>query len=306
MSGFDKTNEIEEAVRRAIYKWVNATSPITQDVLVGDTVLNVVDTKRFMKGDNVVIQDTVEAEYQLTVKKIIDEHQIELSSGVLNDWTMAKNPVLAKTINNMMVQGIYLGDVNIPMYPAITVSAEDVSSEWITINSTKERYEVTINGFVEDSTQEEGHKFINRIKDTIVQGLKRNIHMIVGDYAATALTVDASRGDTEITVFDTSVFNPENRHIIIEDNHGRTVLSLEEIVDGTTLRMFYNSALCQDHLVSDDAIVIQPERYIYNSWPGNHSTGKMVKESLLQGCSIQWFAEEEEYQFYRNQDTSIK
>ena len=291
--------DILDSIRRVVSKWVQTITPLTADISIGGDIVEVKSSIRFQVGDQVMIKDDIVAETGLIVEEIVDKTHIKLTDSVLNEWTVAQNSTLIKTINNMFVEGIYIGDPDvISQYPAITVNGTTRDSEWMTLDSTKETYNIEINVMVLDSTHEDGYRFMLAMTKTIERGLKKNIFPLVGNFDVASLIVDASSGDIFLKVTDTSPFTNQGR-LILEDQFQSEELWVDEIIDSQTIKLV--NGVCFDYSY-EDATLILPTRFIYNSWPANIDYGKLHKGTLLKASSIKWFAEEEELQLMRKQD----
>jgi len=295
--------DILDSIRHIISRWVQTATLLTADASAGDTILTVQSTKRFQVGDEVMIKNPQRYETLLIVEEILSNTSISLSSPILNDWTIDEGATLIKTINQMFIQGIYIGDPEvIPMYPAITVDGKTRDSEWLTLDSTKERYELEINTYVLESTHEDGYRFLLNITKTIEDGLKKNIFPIVGDYDTVSLLADVEANDRFWKVSDTSLFTPAQRRIVIENPYQVQEAWVQEVIDNTTI--YVDGGACYDFSKSD-SIVIVPNRFIFNSWPSNTNFGKVHKGTLLKASTISWFGEEEEVQLMRKQDPHL-
>ena len=293
---------ILDSVRRMVQRWVSTATPITVNTSPGDTTVTVRSSIRFRTGEEVMLRDPLRYETGLVIDEIVDNNTISLTTSVLNSWTVSQNTVLEKTINQMFVQGIYIGDPEvIPMYPAITVNGMDRNSEWLTLDSTKERYNVQINIYVLESTQENGYRFLLKMTDIIQKGLKKNILPLVGSYDVISPTADIVFGDEYIKV-DSTADLPERGRLIIEDQYQSQETWLQEVVDDTTIRINQGACYAFD---KDDTSIIIPTRFIFNSWPATIDYGKIHKGDLLKASTISWFAEEEEMQLMRKQDVHL-
>jgi len=298
-------SEVVDSVRRIVERWVNTYSPLTEDASPGDTVINVDSTIRFQEGDEVMLYNPTRAEYGHVIDEVIDNTRVRLASPVINSlWTVQNAGVLRKTINNMFVHGVYVGDPNvIPRFPAITVNPTGRNSEWLTLESTKERYEIEISTYILDSTHEDGFRFLMNITDTIQLGLKRNIFPLLQDYETTTLLADGEIGDQFLKVADSSIFERFSR-ILIEDKHKYEEHMIDEVIDSTTVKIFEGNELCQTFLTADTT-VIKANRFVFNSWPTDIDYGKVHQKTLMKASTIRWFAEEEEWQILRRQDTQL-
>ena len=216
--------DILDSVRRIIHKWVDTATPVTVDINVGDQEITVHSARRFEVGDQVMLRDASVYETGLIVDSIdidndTDIHIITFTTDVLNNWTVSQNTQLVKTVYEQFVQGIYMGEPDvIPRYPAITVNGVTRSSEWLTLESSTERYEIEIGVYVQDSTQEEGYRFLLNLIDTIQLGLKRNIIPLVNDYSLTSLAEDAAVGDINVKILNSSILEGD-RQILFENEY---------------------------------------------------------------------------------------
>jgi len=301
-----------DGVRRAIHKWVNTTSPITSNISKGDTLITVDATNRFAEGDSVFIINRGGniAETGLSVASVVDYTTIELETPVLNDWVVdGSNTVLIKVVNNNFVQGIYIGDPEvIPRYPSITVNGVSRSSEWLTLESTTERYELEINVFVKDSSHEEGYRFLLKLTDLIQLGLKANITPLVSDYNVTSLAETADKNDIVIRINNRELLGALPQRIILEDKHRQQELWVTRIFDENPTDETYAiqlfDSVCKE-FNKEDTVVIIPKRFIYNSWPHEINYGKIHKGELLKASTIRWFAQEEEPQIFRLEELRL-
>lgn len=301
--------EILDSVRRIVHKWVNTTSRIVVDVNRGDTVIQVKNARRFKEGDQVMLKNNTVYETGLVVSEIdIITHCITLTTPVLNDWLIAENTVLIKTIYEQFVQGIYIGEPDvIPRFPAITVNGVSRNSEWFTLESTKERYEIEIGVFVQASTHEQGYRFLLNMTDEIQKGLKYNIMPLVNDYDITSLTEDISAGDVDIRINNRELVN-NYRRIIIEDDYEShenwVTYWYSESEDPAQTAVRLKDCVPFDFSASETSVIV-PKRFIYNSWPENIQYGTIHKGELLKAAKISWFAEEEEMQMYRRDELRL-
>ena len=295
--------EVIDSVRRIISKWVNTLTPLAADVNPNNTIITVDSVNRFKINDDVMFRTDALYETGLKVKTIVGNTHIELDGPAKFQWKVSDDAVLIKAINNRFVQGIYFGDPdNIPVFPAITVVGNSRSSEWMTLNTTKERYEIEITVYVEDSTQEEGYRFLLAITDIIQAGLKRNIFPLISDYQTIAVTASIASNDTFIKVADTTGMI-DNMRCYLEDRFNFAENFVSNVVDATTIELAQPA--CFAYPVSRNPILILPTRFIFNSWPEGVQYTKVHKGTLLKAATISWFAEEEEFQFLARHDPQI-
>ena len=302
------TEEILDSVRRIVAQWVSTTTPLIADAAPGDTILNVNNTKRFSQGDEITIYSTSKgAETYLVIDEILDTTHIQLTSAISYNWTTLENTIVAKAFYGNFIQGIYLGEPDpILKFPAITIHATSRDSEWMTLDSTRETYNLELNVYIKASVQEDAYRFLLRVTDLIQQGLKQNIMPLVGPYETSALTSDAVSGDIFLKVADSSIFDPGNGGLgraILEDIYKAEEFRVEEVVDATTVKLV--TPVCFDYDVDDSAKLISVRRLIYNSWPDNIQYGTIFKGTFLKAAKITWTASEEELHLEAPIDVSL-
>ncbi len=302
--------EVLDGVRRIIHKWVNTASRTVVDLARGDTEISVQNSRRFEVNDQVMLKNSTVYETGLIVESVdYLNHCVTLTTAILNDWTMAENTVLIKTIDEQFVQGIYVGEPDVILrYPAITVHGVSRGSEWLTLESTKEKYQVEIGIYVQASTHERGYRFLMNLADTIQLGLKRNLTPLVSDYSVTSLAEDVTACDTTIRLTDRSLIN-NYRRIYLEDDLETTenivIGWFDETEDPAQNAVMLEHQVAFDYLASETSVII-PQRFIYNSWPSDIQYGIIHKGELLKAAKISWFAEEEEYQHLRRMEPRLR
>jgi hypothetical protein len=292
--------QILEAVRRVIYRWVNTSVPLTEDVEPGDTTLHVTSTVRFKPGDEIALYDpdSQKGETYLYVDEILDNTTMTTTTPILasedGGYGPSRNSMVIKTWCGNFIQGIYLGDPDvIPFYPAISILGTDKDSSWIALGLTKEDYKFEINVYVEQDNSEDSYRYLLRVTKAIEIGLKRNIFPLVGSYVTAATTADVAVSDLFIRVADTSEFYVD-QIIILENRFRAEELRVKCVIDSTTLQIY--TPVANIYLTTEDTKIIGITRFIYNSWPKSIKYGFKHKGSLLHASQIQWFAWEGEPQ----------
>lgn len=304
--------EILNSVRRIIHKWVNTASRLSTSATAGDTNIIVEDAYRFNIGDDVMIKNNDVYEADLHVEFIdYDTNTITLSSPIQNGW-VATDSILIKTIYGRFVNAIYIGDRDVlSRFPCVTVNGVSRSSEWMTLGTTKERYEIEVGVYVQASTQEEGYKFLLAITDIIQLGLKRNIMPLVEDYDIISLAQDVTQGDSVIYLNNRSYLDrdPSFDRIFLEDEYNTQetlidhIYSLSEDPSGQAVKIRGTSCFNFD---KDETSIIIPRRHVFNSWPHNIQYGLIHKGELLKASKINWFAEEQELQLWIRQEPKLR
>jgi hypothetical protein len=282
--------EILDSLRKIINRWVNTEAVLTEDVEVGDIIIKVRNALRFREGDEVMLTNGTQYEHPLYVNHVTDETTVELSSPVKFAWSVSSGSMLKKSIAGKLVQGIYLGDPNtIPRFPAVTVVGESKNSQWNTLESTNETYEVSISCYIEDSTLEDGYRALMRLTNLIETGLKRNMFPLVGEKSHADLIQPVASGDLYLKVNSTEKIK-SGQMLILEDQFAAENVIVKSILDETTIELrqaaYYNYALAND----PRAIVVS--RFLYKCWPKSISYGFVHKDTLLKASKISWTGEE--------------
>ena len=287
--------EILDSLRKIINRWVTTESLLTSDANVGDAIVNVVKSNRFSVGDEIIITDGNEYEYPLMVISKPDDVSIELDRAVSHGpWRVSKQCKVAKSIRGRLVQGIYIGDPPvIPRYPAIVVNGRSKSSEWATLETTIESYEVDISCYIQDDTQEDGYRSLLYLAKTIETGLKRNLFPLVGERSHTDVVVGIAKRDTIIQVDSTDGMTA-NQFILVEDRFKAEDVRIHEIIDDTHIRL--KTGIVNQYSLEYDPRVIIVDRFLHNTWPKSIDFGFVSKDTLLKAAKINWKGEELEVQ----------
>lgn len=290
--------DVLESVRRIVYRWVNTQSPLVTNANPGDSIITVESTKRWQAGDELALvqYDNRVHQPRLYVADILDNNRIQLRSPIRGSrvWETADNTVIRKTFDSQFFEGVFIGEPDvIAKYPAITIMGETRQSEWMTLGTTKERYNLQLTVYTKQDSNERAYRSLLKMTETIERGLKNNIFPLIGPYNLSNLTADYLQGDTYIKVADSSVFQ-EGQSVVIENTHRAEESAVQCIVDDTTLKLHlpYRNSYSPD----DDTKIIGLTRFIFNSWPALINYGHIHKGSFLHAATIEWFAEEQEIQ----------
>ena len=287
--------EILESVRRIVYRWVNTNIALTADAPYNSKTLKVVTSIRFKEGDEVALHNGVDGEPNLRIAKIVDETTIELETPikVITGWRVSNNAMLTKTYNGQFVQAIYISEPEvIPRYPAITILGKSRSSEWLSLGTTKERYELQLGIYSMADNAEESYRTVLQLSDLIQKGLKRNIYPLIGG-VSTNVIADVAPLVGYIKVADSSIFRA-NDALVLENKFYAEEVRVKCIIDSTTIQIHPNNYYF--YRAQDGTKLIKIDRFIFNSWPNSVEYGVRYKESLLHAATISWFAEEQETQ----------
>lgn len=295
--------EVLDSLRRIITRWTVTETLLLSDTNIGDTILTVDNTKRFIAGDEIMIKNSTKGELGLIVSSIIDETHLSVTTPVKFQWYTSELASIRKTFYKNSIQSVYLGDPeNIPKFPAVTINANSLDLEPFTLDSWKQTYNIDITVYVQSSNQEDTYRFLMKTTESIRQGLRDNFFPLVGPYNSTYITQNIVSGDTFIKVTDSSIFSNGVR-VLIEDIYKSEEHTIKSIPDSTTIETFI--PICHNFDITNNLIAIQPSRFFYSSYPTNTQFGTIFKGTLLKASKITWQAYEEVLGSDSKFDTSL-
>jgi hypothetical protein len=287
--------QVLDSLRKIIQRWVTTESLITSDVDNGDVVFHVVSSTRFLVGDEVLLTDGDEYEYPFTVVSKPDNESIEVDRAVSQgSWKVSDGVKVAKSMRGRIVQGIYMGDPPvIPRYPAVVVNGKSKSSEWSSLETTMETYDIDISCYIQDDTQEDGYRSLLYLAKTIETGLKRNLFPLVGERSHSDVVSSVARNDTIIHVNSTDGI-VRHQFILLEDRFKAEDVRVDEVIDSTHIRLKTGAA--NPYPIEYDPRIIIVDRFLHNTWPKSIDFGFVSKDTLLKAARISWKGEEFEAQ----------
>ena len=276
-----------DGVRRVVKRWTRTSTAITQNISEGDTVIKVDNTSRFLFNDQIMIWGQTEGEASLKIQSIVDLFTIQLVEPVKFDHNLSENPVIVKVFNNNYIRAFYIGDpAVIPLYPAISIYGSDKNSEWLTLEQTKEEYNLEINIYVEEATQEEGYRTLLKISNAVEIGLKKNLFPLIGEYLSSSITAPVNVNDKIIRVASTANFL-KNVDIAIEDKFNQCWAKVKNIIDDQHIELYIGTE--KTFSPQYNAVAIMPYKRLFNSWPTSIDYGFVHKGTLLKAAKIKWF-----------------
>jgi hypothetical protein len=223
-------------------------------------------------------------------KRLLFEEELQ------RDWD-ASDGYVQKLIgfssgNQEFLKAIYLGDpAVIQQYPAITVDAKSLNSEWLTLESTRERYEIDITVYIDglahyDSQYELMHAYVKAIR----RSLFRSLYPLVQPYFSTTLIEDADAGESTIQVTDPEFTSCTKGSWIFLESADHLVPNrvIEDMGNGTLQLL---RPLAFDFSVGDT--IIMPQRHFFNAIPHTTNYGTVNKGTMLKAARISYSAEEE-------------
>ena len=285
--------QILDSLKNITTRWLRTQTPLLSNITIGDVSINVLSASRFKIGDQILIRsDNNDGQY-LYIKDVFDCHTILLQSRARFNWNITDNSILVqKTFKYQWLKGVYLGQPsNIPQFPAVCIKAQTKASQWMTLRSTNQTFNVKLTIYVDDAWQQSGYRWMIRAAQTIQTGLKQNFYPLVGPYRMTTLIADAPAGSTFLKVNDTTnLWYPGMGRI--EDPYQAQQISFRRIVDINTVQLA--APLCHNYFASYNPLVIWSTRMIYNTWPSGIQYGSVFKGTMLKAAQITWFAKQQQ------------
>ena len=290
--------DLQKAIKLVIERYIAQMVPLTQTVTAGTNHAYVESIRRFSLGDTVVIRNsgTVDAELlnvsgvNQSEKRLIFEEELD------QDWDVSGG-YIQKLIgfssgNQEFLKAVYLGDpAVIQQYPAITVDAKSLSSEWLTLESTREKFEIDITVYIDglayyESQYELMHAYVKAIR----MSLFRSLYPLVQPYFSTTLIEDAAAGESTIQVNDPDFTScARGSWVFLESVDHLIPNRIIEDMGGGTMRLLRQ--LAQNFSVGDT--VIMPQRHFFNTIPHTTNYGTVNKGTMLKAAQISYKAEEE-------------
>jgi len=292
--------DIQKAIKKIIERFIVNMLPLTEAADAGDTTIKVQSTRRFCAGEGIVVYNkpapSIKAEGEVhLISNIIDRYTIELSEPLVASYPLA-NSYVEKLIgfesgNEQFLEAVYTGEpAVIPRYPAITVNAKSRNSEWITLESTSESYEIDISVYVTSADYESQYELMQTYVKAIERSLFRSFFPLVEPYEVTTLAEDAGPSDTFITVADTDFFTcPTLSWIWLESIDYTRPNRIKRIVSPTVYELQRATGI---QFYEGDQI-IRPYRHIYNTLPYSTKYGRVNKDTMLEAAVISYKAQEE-------------
>jgi len=282
--------EVLDSLRKIINRWVNTEVDLTEDAEVGDVLLKVKTAMRFRDGDEIMLTDGNEFEHPLYVQHVVDETTIELASPLKFAWSVSNGSKVKKAVAGKLVQGIFLGEPNvIQRFPAIVVVGDNQNSQWTTLESTTETYDVSISSYIEDSTLEDGYRALMRLTKLIEFGLKRNMFPLVGERSHASIIQPIAPGDIYLKVDSTAGMVSEQL-VLLESTFRAEQVVIKSVLDENTIELVQGAYY--PYALIDDPRAIIVTRFLYKCWPKTINYGFVHKDTLLKASKISWSGEE--------------
>lgn len=290
--------ELQKAIKLVIERYIAQMIPLSQSGIVGTNYAYVSSVRRFNIGDEIVIrnENSVDAELLHVTGVNQSENRLIFQEDLVQDWPLSGGFV-QKLIgfssgNTEFLRGVYLGDpAVITQFPAITVDAKSLSTEWFTLESTKDTYEIDISVYVDGLAYHESqYELMHAYTKAIRNSLFRTFYPLVQPYFSTTLTEEAIEGEYTIEVADIDFVSCTTGSWIFLESVDHLIPNriIEDFGNGT-MRLL--RPLRASFSVGDK--IIMPQRHIFNTLPHSVNYGTVNKGTMLKAAVISYRAEEE-------------
>ncbi len=295
---------IQKAIKKIIERYIVNMTPLTVAATSGDTSISLASARRYSIGEAIVIynkpsaQVQAEGEYHV-ISGLPGENIIDIDSALISNYPL-QNSYVEKLIgfesgDATFLEAVYLGDpAVIPKYPAITIDAKTRSSEWFTLESTTEEYNIDITVYVLAEDYETQYEMMHSYVKAIECSLFRSLYPLVEPYTSTTLAEDVDADDIIIKLTDERMLECGGGWIWLE--------SYDYLRHNTVVRVLGNgvyelaSPIGREFSAGDS--VIRPGRHIYNSLPHSTQYGTVNKDAMLKAAVISYRAQEEVRRFF--------
>ena len=296
--------DIQRAIKKIIEKFIVNKMPLLEAATVGSTTVRVQSTRRFCIGEGVVVYNkpssSVQAQGEVhTISDIVDRNTITIDSALIDSYPLA-NSFVEKLIgyesgNEQFLDGVYIGDpAVIPRYPAITIDAKSRSSEWLTLESTSEQYDIDITVYVQAADFESQYEMMHAYVKAIESSLFRTFYPLVQPYGVTTLAADVAPDDTIVQVTNGDFLTcPILSWIWFESVDFLRPNRIKRILSSNVFELQFPTG--QEFAAGDS--VIRPHRHIYNTLPHTTQYGTVNKDTMLKAAVISYKAQEEVRRF---------
>jgi hypothetical protein len=282
--------ELLRSIKKTIERKVVNIQTIRSNISVGETTIPVRSAKRFEPCTQVVIYREGEDDGEIhTIDHITDYHTIVLQEPLIENYSTSNTRVQNVIEGVNWVRGIYIGDPPvIPRYPAITIYGNTRSSEWLTLESTSEKYDISISVYIEAAFYDKGYEYVLNLTKMLERTLYANLYPLTNPFFTSVLINDVTDTDTVIRVEDDDLHKSFAWFFLENDLYTRHAKPKEYLGSGVIELV---APVGVPFSAGDD--VIFPGRHFYDCRPQTTEYGNVVKNSLLWGSRISYFATEE-------------
>lgn len=292
---------IQKAIKKIIERYIVNMLPLQAAASAGDTIIQVASTRRLTPGEVIVIYNkpsaTVQAEGEShAVTEILGISTLKIDNPLVSSYPLA-NSYIEKLIgyepgNETFLEAVYIGEPDpIPRYPAITINAKNRTSEWLTLESTSEKYNIDITVMVTAADYESQYELMHAYVKAIECSLFRSFYPLVEPFDEGELAEDVNATDTIFrTTSDSQIFGCGRLGWIWFESYDflRENRIKQYLGNGVYETMM---PLGKDFIAGDK--IIRPHRHIYNTLPATTTYGTINKGSMIKAAQINYQCTEE-------------
>lgn len=285
---------ILDAIKRVIERYVVTNLLITEAASIGDTTIKVTSTRRLCVNDAIAVYNVTANLFEVVeIDSIVDAYYLTTKTALTRNYN-ATDSYIQKLVNYtggdpFLVKGIYLGEPVTPVYPAIHLDAKTRNSEWLTLESTGEDFQINITVLVEASSYESQYRQMGALVKKVEDSLFRSFYPLVEPYETGALAEDALAGDQIIRLTDPGINPCLMGWIFFEDEVHTTPNWIVNYLGNSVYEL--NRPLEFDFLAGSR--IIKPRRHIFNTLPASTQYGTINKGSMLKAAVISYRCKEE-------------
>lgn len=286
---------LQEAIKKIVGRYIVGTMPLIADVSVGDTEIYIASTRRYYCNDQIALYDgsTFEGEI-FTITNIPDKHTLQLHKPAITTYQAEVDQIQKllsfETNNEKTMTSIYLGDPSIiPQFPAITIDAKSRNSEWLTLESIKQTYDIDITVYTAGNDYEFEYKLMHHFTKAIETALFRSFYPLVEPYDYALLTSDANDDDTLITVDNPDPLICIGGWVWLESYDYLRYNQIDEYLGNNVFKLRFPTG--RPFSIGDK--VIRPRRHFFNTMPKSTQYGTVNKGGFIKAGRIQYTASEE-------------
>lgn len=290
-------------IKRIIERYIINMTPLSMAVNAGETFVPLTRTRRYQYGDTVVIYNRPaelnQPEGEVHNVLQVCEGGLIIDSPLVGSYPL-DNSYVEKMVgyeqgNEAWFDAVYIGDPDgILRYPAITINGVSRSSEWITLSSTKETYDIDITVYVTQADYELQMEMMYACVKQIESALFRSLYPLIEPYTTATLVEPLSAGSYEVKVDNENLYYCMGSHwIFLESNDYLKPNYLVGDLGSGVYRLQFPA--CVDFEVGDTLIL--PGRHFFNALPKGTQYGSVHKGSMLKAAKISFRVEEEVWRY---------
>ncbi len=288
--------DIQKAVRRIIERFIAGMIPLTNTASSGTKTISIESTRRFCIGDKIVVRKSGSIDAELhTIATISDRNTLVVEDNLIANWPSGTGFVQKllgfESGNTEFLKAVYLGDpAVIQQFPAITIDAKSRTSEWITLESTSEQFEIDITVYVDGLAYHESqYELMHAYVKAIESSLFRSFYPLVEPFTKTTLAEGAVATDTTIKLVDEDLFTCDRGWIFLESVDFLVPNRIKDSLGNGVYELMV--PVGKEFFAGDN--VVRPRRHIYNTLAYSTTYGTVNKNTMLKAARISYRATEE-------------